>query len=420
MKEARIEKAYELARERYAECGVDTEEALHQLGALAISMHCWQGDDVTGFEKSGSLSDGGIMATGNYPGKARTPDELRSDMAKALSLVPGKHRANIHALYAETGGKKVERDQLAPEHFSQWTDWAKSLEIGMDFNPSFFAHPKAASGLTLTHPDRAIRRFWIEHGIACRRIGESIGRALGKPCVTNVWIPDGSKDNPVDRRSPRLRLDEALDEIFSREVDPAFNVDAVESKLFGIGSECYVAGSHEFYLAYAVRNNKVLCLDMGHFHPTESVADKISALLVHLDAVLLHVSRGVRWDSDHVVILNDDLQAVADELVRGGYLDRVYLALDYFDASINRIVAWVTGMRNLQKALLVALLEPLAALRAAEHGGDNTGRLALLEEAKMMPVAPVWDCFCLRANVPVGSDWLTVVRDYEKHDLSKR
>jgi len=420
VKEATLEKAYQLARERYAECGVDTEQALHTLGTLAISLHCWQGDDVTGFERSGTLSDGGIMATGNYPGKARTPDELRSDMAKVLSLVPGKHRVNLHAIYAETGDKKVDRDHLAPEHFSRWMDWAKSLDIGMDFNPSFFAHPKAASGLTLTHPDRAIRRFWIEHGIACRRIGETIGRTLDKPCVTNLWIPDGSKDNPIDRRAPRLRLDESLDEIFSREVDPAFNVDAVESKLFGIGSECYVAGSHEFYLAYAIRNNKVLCLDMGHFHPTESVADKISALLVHLDALLLHVSRGVRWDSDHVIILNDDLQAVASELVRGGYLNRVYLALDYFDASINRLAAWTIGMRNMQKALLTALLEPVSTIRTLEQAGDHAGRLALMEETKMMPAAAVWDCFCLRANVPVGSDWLTAVRDYEKHVLSKR
>jgi L-rhamnose isomerase len=382
-------------------------------------MHCWQGDDVTGFEKSGPL-DGGLVATGNHPGRARTPDELRSDMAKALSLVAGRHRANIHAIYAETAGKKVDRNCLGPEQFTNWIEWARSLGIGLDFNPSFFAHPKAASGLTLTHPDQGIRRFWIEHGIACRRIGEAMGRAIGKPCVTNVWIPDGSKDTPADRRSPRQRLEESLNDIFSREMDRAFNIDAVESKLFGIGSECYVAGSHEFYMGYAVRNNKLLCLDMGHFHPTESVADKVSALLVYLDELLLHVSRGIRWDSDHVVTLNDELQALANEIVRSGVLDRVHLALDYFDASINRVAAWVIGMRNMQKALLIALLEPVDKLRDLERDGDNTGRLALMEEVKSLPSAAVWDLFCKRANVPVGADWIAEVKNYEKRVLGKR
>lgn len=419
MKKDTIQQAYAIAQERYAAVGVDTEQALHILERTAISMHCWQGDDVTGFESTGPL-DGGIMATGNYPGRARTPDELRADMAKALSLVAGKHRANIHALYAETGGSKTDRNALTPEHFTAWMDWAKSLGIGMDFNPSFFSHPKASSGLTLTHPDKGIRRFWVEHGIACRRIGEAIGRATGKPCVTNVWIPDGSKDTPVDRRSPRLRLEESLNEMFARETDRAYNLDAVECKLFGIGSESFVAGSHEFYLAYAVRNNKLLCLDMGHFHPTESVADKISAILVHLDEVLLHVSRGIRWDSDHVVTLNDDLQALAHEIVRCGVLDRVHIALDYFDASINRVAAWTIGMRNMQKALLVALLEPVEKLRAMEREGDNTGRLALMEDAKMLPASAVWDQFCRRSNVPVGADWLADVKDYEKRVQSKR
>jgi L-rhamnose isomerase len=414
-----VEQAYTIAQERYAAVGVNTEQALRALEGTAISMHCWQGDDVTGFEKSGSL-DGGLVATGNYPGRARTPDELRADMAKALSLVAGKHRANIHAIYAETGGRKVERNCLGPEQFANWIEWARSLGIGLDFNPSFFAHPKAASGLTLTHPDQGIRRFWIEHGIACRRIGEAMGRAIGKPCVTNVWIPDGSKDTPADRSSPRLRLEESLNDIFSRETDRAFNIDAVESKLFGIGSECYVAGSHEFYMGYAIRNNKLLCLDMGHFHPTESVADKVSALLVYLDELLLHVSRGIRWDSDHVVTLNDELQALANEIVRSGVLNRVHLALDYFDASINRVAAWVIGMRNMQKALLIALLEPVDKLRELEREGDNTGRLALMEEVKSLPSGAVWDLFCKRANVPVGSDWIEDVRSYEKRILGKR
>jgi L-rhamnose isomerase len=419
MKKDSIEQAYAIAQERYAAFGVNTEQALRALEGTAISMHCWQGDDVTGFEKSGPL-DGGLVATGNHPGRARTPDELRSDMAKALSLVAGKHRANIHAIYAETAGKKVDRNCLGPEQFTNWIEWARSLGIGLDFNPSFFAHPKAASGLTLTHPDQGIRRFWIEHGIACRRIGEAMGRAIGKPCVTNVWIPDGSKDTPADRRSPRQRLEESLNDIFSREMDRAFNIDAVESKLFGIGSECYVAGSHEFYMGYAVRNNKLLCLDMGHFHPTESVADKVSALLVYLDELLLHVSRGIRWDSDHVVTLNDELQALANEIVRSGVLDRVHLALDYFDASINRVAAWVIGMRNMQKALLIALLEPVDKLRDLERDGDNTGRLALMEEVKSLPSAAVWDLFCKRANVPVGADWIAEVKNYEKRVLGKR
>lgn len=419
MKKDSIEQAYGIAQERYAALGVDTEQALHILQDTPISMHCWQGDDVNGFERSGAL-DGGIMATGNYPGRARTPDELRADMAKALSLVAGKHRANVHALYAETDGKKVDRNRLAPEHFAHWIDWAKSLDIGMDFNPSFFSHPKAASGQTLSHPDKGIRQFWIEHGIACRRIGEAIGRATGKACVTNVWIPDGAKDTPADRRSPRLRLEESLNEVFARETDRVCNLDAVESKLFGIGSESYVVGSHEFYMGYAIRNGKLLCLDMGHFHPTESVADKISALLVHLDGLLLHVSRGIRWDSDHVVTLNDDLQALAHEVVRCGVLNRVHIALDYFDASINRVAAWTIGMRNMQKALLVALLEPVEKLRELEREGDNTGRLALMEDAKMLPAAAVWDLFCKRANVPVGADWIREVKEYEKRVLSKR
>jgi L-rhamnose isomerase len=419
MKTDLIEKAYAIANETYAEYGVDTEQAILRLSKVPVSIHCWQGDDVGGFEHAGEL-DGGLVATGHYPGKARNADELRSDLSKAMTLVPGRHRLNLHAIYAETNGRKVERTDLTFEHFTRWADWAAEKDIGLDFNPSFFAHPKAASGRTLTHPDKDIRRFWVEHGIACRHIGEAFGRRLKDPCITNVWIPDGSKDSPADRRTPRLLLEESLDELFARAIDPAFNLDAVESKLFGIGSECYVAGSHEFYLAYAVRNEKMLCLDMGHFHPTESIADKISSLLVFLDGLLLHVSRGVRWDSDHVVIFNDELRALCEEVVRIGALDRVHLALDYFDASINRVAAWVIGVRSLQKALLAALLEPQDAMREAERKGDMTARLAWMEEAKALPAAAVWDSFCLRNNVPVGPAWLQEAQQYERDVLSKR
>jgi L-rhamnose isomerase len=415
-----IEKSYGLARERYAECGVDTQAALTTLAGVPISMHCWQGDDVRGFEGSGSLADGGLMATGNYPGRARTAAELRADLEKAYSLVPGRHRLNLHAIYAETGGRRVERDELEFLHFRHWAAWAKTLGLGIDFNPTFFAHPKAASGFTLSSADGEVRRFWVRHGIACRNIGEQIGRALGTPCVTNVWIPDGHKDSPVDRAAPRLRLERSLDQIMKRKADPACLLDAVESKLFGIGSESYVVGSHEFYLGYAVKRRKLLCLDTGHFHPTESVADKLSAVLAHLDGVLLHVSRGVRWDSDHVVVLGDEPRSIAEEIVRGGYLGRVRIGLDYFDASINRVAAWVVGMRAMLKALLEALLQPLDRLREAEAAGDFTTRLALMEEAKTLPFAAVWDYYCLSRDVPAGAGWLDEVKQYERDVLSRR
>jgi L-rhamnose isomerase len=414
------QKAYEFARERYAEFGVDTEAVLRTLAAVAISLHCWQGDDVGGFESEGGLTGGGIQATGNYPGKARNADELRADVEKALSLIPGRHRFNLHAIYAETGGPSIERDRVAPEHFSRWIDWAKSRGLGLDFNPTFFSHPKAADGFTLSHRDDGIRGFWVAHGIACRRIGEAFGRALGTPCVSNVWIPDGYKDTTADRKSPRQRLERSLDEIFAQPIDPKFNLDAVEGKLFGIGSESYVVGSHEFYLGYAVKRRKLLCLDAGHYHPTESMADKISAVLAHLDRILLHVSRGVRWDSDHVVTLGDDLLAIAQELVRGEYLSRVHVGLDFFDASINRVAAWVIGTRCMIKALLIALLEPSARLRELEEAGDFTGRLAMTEELKTMPAGAVWDEYCRRQNVPVGMRWLDEVREYERSALSRR
>jgi L-rhamnose isomerase len=417
---AAIEKGYEWARERYARLGVDTDRALEVLRRVPVSLHCWQGDDVGGFENEEGLTGGGIQATGNYPGKARNADELRGDLEKALSLIPGKHRLNLHAIYAETHGRPVERDQLGPEPFAGWIDWARAHGLGMDFNGTFFSHPKAADGFTLSSRDEGVRRFWVDHGIACRRIGARFGRELGSPCVTNVWIPDGFKDTPVDRKTPRALLKRSLDEIFAEPLDPRWHRDAVESKLFGIGSESYVVGSHEFYLGYAVTNRKLLCLDSGHFHPTEGIADKISTVLTYLDEILLHVSRGVRWDSDHVVILSDDLRAIAEEIVRGDYLDRVHIGLDFFDASINRVAAWVIGTRCLLKALLLALLEPIETLREREAAGDYTGRLALLEEMKTLPHGAVWDYYCLREGVPVGTAWLDEVRVYEGDVLSRR
>jgi L-rhamnose isomerase len=415
-----LEQAYLLAKERYAAIGVDVEAAIRSLPQVPISLHCWQGDDVGGFEKSGEELGGGLAVTGNYPGKARTPDELRSDLDVALSVIPGTHRLNLHACYAELGGQRVERNELQPAHFQRWIEWAKSKQMGMDFNPTYFAHPKAADGLTLTHADEGLRRFWVEHGIACRKIGAAMGQALGTPCVTNVWIPDGMKDVTIDRKSPRERLQRSLDEIFAEPLDPAHNLDAIEAKLFGIGSETYVPGSHEFYLGYAVRNQKLLCLDAGHFHPTETIADKISSVLLYLNEILLHVSRGIRWDSDHVVILSDDLRAIAEEIVRGGFLPRVHIGLDYFDASINRVAAWVIGTRAMLKALLGALLEPIDQLRQLEQSGDYTARLALLEELKTLPQGAVWDYYCLQAGVPVGLAWLDRVRQYEADVLSQR
>lgn len=416
----RIEQSFALAKEQYAELGVDVDRAVERLSAIALSLHCWQGDDVGGFENAGAELGGGLAITGNYPGKGRTPDELRDDLDKTLTLIPGRHRLNLHASYAETGGRRIERNDLAPEHFSRWVEWAKARRLGLDFNPTYFAHPKAASGFTLAHPDEGIRRFWVEHGIACRKIGAHFGHVLGSPCITNVWIPDGYKDTPVDRRSPRERLRRSLDEMFAEPIDPRYNRDAVEPKLFGLGSESYVVGSHEFYLGYAVSSQKILCLDAGHFHPTETIADKISSVLLWLDELLLHVSRGVRWDSDHVVTLTDDLRAIAEELVRGGYLERVHIGLDFFDASINRMAAWVIGARSTLKSLLVALLEPIDTLRQREAAEDYTTRLAMLEESKSLPFAAVWDYYCFQQSVPTGTDWLAEVQAYERDVLSRR
>jgi L-rhamnose isomerase len=415
-----IEQGYRLGCERYAELGVDCQAAIERLSKIPISLHCWQGDDVGGFESAAGLTGGGIQATGNYPGKARNADELRADVEKALEQIPGTHRFNLHAIYAETGLKAVERDELRPEHFQRWVDWARSHELGLDFNPTFFSHSRAADGFTLSHADDGIRAYWVRHGIACRKIGESFGRALGSPCVTNVWIPDGYKDTPVDRKGPRERLIRSLDEIFAEPIEKRYNLDAVEGKLFGIGSESFTVGSHEFYLGYAVRHGKLVCIDSGHYHPTESVADKISAVLLQLDEILLHVSRGVRWDSDHIVILNDDLLAIAHEVVRGNYLSRVHIGLDFFDASINRVAAWVIGARAMQQALLVALLEPIERLRALEASGDFTGRLAMLEQLKAMPFGAVWDFYCVQQDVPVGMAWLDDVRQYEAEVIESR
>lgn len=400
--------------------GVDCERALRRLASIPLSLHCWQGDDIRGFEGASEEVGGGLAVTGNYPGQPRTPDELRMDFEKALSLVPGNHRLNLHAIYAETGGKVVGRDELLPEHFARWTDWALDAGIGIDFNPTFFAHPAASDGFTLAHPDDSIRRFWIDHGRACRLIGASFGRALGSPCVTNVWIPDGYKDLPADRKAPRDRLVESLDDLFREPIDPVHNLDAVECKLFGLGSENYVVGSHEFYLGYAISRRKILCLDTGHFHPTEVISDKISSVLLWVDRLLLHVSRGVRWDSDHVVTLSDELREIAKELVRGGYLPRVHIGLDFFDASINRIAAWAIGARATLKALLLALLEPTALLRDMERKGDYTGRLALLEQSLTMPFGAVWDYHCESHGVPVESCWIDEIRSYERTVLSGR
>ena len=412
--------AYDLARERYASLGVDCDDALARLTAIPLSLHCWQGDDIRGFESVAEEVGGGLAVTGNYPGQARTAGELRTDFEKALSLVPGHHRLNLHAIYAETGGQRIDRDALLPEHFATWRDWAADRGLGLDFNPTFFAHPNADDGFTLAHVDPDIRRFWIEHGKACRRIGSSFGAALGSPCVTNVWIPDGYKDLPADRKAPRERLVASLDEVFSEPLDEQHNLDAVECKLFGLGSESYVVGSHEFYLGYAISRQKVLCLDAGHFHPTEAISDKISSVLQWVDRLLLHVSRGVRWDSDHVVILSDEVREIAKELVRGEFLSRVHIGLDFFDASINRVAAWVIGARAVLKALLLALLEPSQTLRHMELAGDYTGRLALTEQLLTMPFGDVWNHYCASQGVPDESAWMAEIRAYEQDVLSRR
>ena len=415
-----VEKRFELAREMYTSLGVDVEQALQRLRQIPISIHCWQGDDVAGFESDDQELDGGIAVTGNYPGRARNVDELRSDLDQALKCIPGTHRLNLHACYAEMGGNRVDRNELQPSHFQGWFDWLKERGMGMDFNPTYFSHPKASDGFTLSHPDAGIRQFWVEHGIACRKIAAAAGENLGSACVTNVWIPDGYKDTPVDRKAPRQRLTESLDAIFAESLPKEFVLDAVESKLFGIGAESYTVGSHEFYMGYATSRGKLLCLDAGHFHPTETIADKIPSVLCFVDEILLHVSRGVRWDSDHVVTLTDDLHAIAQEIVRGDFIDRVHIGLDYFDATINRVAAWVIGVRAMLKALLAALLEPIAQMREAETSGDLTVRLAMSEEAKSLPIRAIWDYYCMTSDVPADWAWLDGVKQYEREVMSGR
>lgn len=417
-----VSAAYKLARQAYADHGVDTEKAIKQALSLSISLHCWQADDVAGLEPPREgLDGGGIMATGGYPGRARNGDEMRQDASKVLSLLPGRQRFNLHAFYAETEGEFVDRDALEPQHFVQWVAWAKAEKIGLDFNPTYFAHPLANDGFTLSHASKPVRQFWIDHAKACRRIAEHFATRLRSPCVHNHWVPDGAKDAPADRFAPRHRLAESYDAIFAdKSVDPSKCLDAVEGKLFGLGSEEYVVGSQEFYSNYALTRKKILCLDLGHYHPTESVADKVSAHLEFHPRMLVHTSRPVRWDSDHVVILDDAVRNFFLEIARGNAWKRIDIALDFFDASINRIAAYVIGTRATRQAVLCGLLDPTAKLKAAEKAGRGHERLALMEQGRALPWGAVWDELCLRADVPAGADWLAEVERYEKDVLAHR
>ena len=415
-----IKERYLEAKKDYEKFGINVDKVLENLEKVKISIHCWQGDDVTGFEVSQSELSGGIAATGNYPGKARNAEELRSDLDKALSLIPGKHKVNLHAIYAETNGEVVERDEIKPEHFENWVKWAKEKELGLDFNPTIFSHPKASDGLTLSHPDKEIRDFWIRHSIASRKIGEYFGKELGQTCLTNLWIPDGYKDIPSDRLGPRARLKDSLEQIYSVDIDKNYNLDCVESKVFGIGAESYTVGSSEFYINFAARNNIMSLMDTGHYHPTEVVSDKLSSMLLFNEKVALHVSRPVRWDSDHVVIFDDELKEIAKEIVRNDALDRVIIGLDFFDASINRIAAWTIGTRNMIKALLSAMLTPNELLKKYQDEGNLTERLALMEEIKTYPMGDIWNYYCEKNGVPVAENWIKEVKEYEQTELSKR
>lgn len=415
-----IKENYKIAKQQYEKWDVDVDEAIEKLKQVPISIHCWQGDDISGFEVNKRELSGGIDVTGNYPGKARNPQELRMDLEKALSLIPGKHRVNLHAIYAETDGEAVDRDELKPKHFENWVNWAKEHGLGLDFNPTLFSHEKSDDGLTLSHPDKEIRDFWIKHCIASREIGEYFGKELGTPSLTNIWIPDGYKDIPSDRLTPRARLKDSLDEIFSVNIDEKHNLDALESKLFGIGSEAYVVGSHEFYLNYSLKNNKLCLLDTGHYHPTEVVSNKISSMLLFNEKLALHVSRPVRWDSDHVIVLDDELREIGLEIVRNGALDKVMIGLDFFDASINRVAAWTIGTRNMIKSLLYALLLPNEQLKQLQEEDNFTRRLALMEEFKTYPFGAIWDYYCDVMNVPVNESWLNEVEKYEEAIMSKR
>ncbi len=418
---SRIEKAYQIAKERYAELNVDTDHVISQMEKVIISLHCWQADDVGGFETpDASLGGGGIQVTGNYPGKATTLQQLRDDIDKVMQLLPGKQRLNLHAIYGDFEGEKTDRNQIEPAHFQSWINWAKKHETGLDFNPTCFSHPFADDGFTLSSKNEKHRQFWIEHVKRTRRIAAEMGKQLQTPAVNNIWIPDGTKDTPVDRHTHRKLLKDSLDEIFAEEYPAEHLRDAVESKLFGIGSEAMVVGSHDFYLGYAIRNHKLICLDNGHFHPTEQVGDKISSVLQFLDHILLHITRGVRWDSDHVVTLNDEILLIAQEIIRSNALERVNIGLDFFDASINRIGAYITGVRATQQAFLYALLEPLNQLRSYEEEGRLFERLAMLENLKSMPWGDVYNYYCLQNDVPIGNHFIKEVQQYEKDVLLKR
>ncbi|HMM04895.1 MULTISPECIES: L-rhamnose isomerase [unclassified Dysgonomonas] len=412
-----VQKSYEIAKERYAAIGVDVDATLEKLQKIQISIHCWQADDVTGFENLGNLGGGGIQATGNYPGKARNIDELRADIEKVQTLVGGKHRLNLHEIYGDFGGKVVDRDEVEPSHFTSWMQWAKEKDLKLDFNSTSFGHPKSGD-LTLANPDKSIRDFWIEHTKRCRAISEEMGKFQNDPCIMNIWVHDGSKDVTVNRYLYRSLLENSLDQIFAKEYKNM--KDCIESKLFGIALESYTVGSHDFYLGYGAKKQKMVTLDMGHFHLTESVADKISSLLLFTPEIMLHVSRAVRWDSDHVVLLNDETIDLAKEIVRADALDKVHIGLDFFDASINRIGAYAIGIRSTQKAFLQGLLEPIAKLREYEANGQYFERLALLEEAKGLPWNAVWDYFCLKNNIAVGEDYIGEIQQYEKDVTSKR
>lgn len=416
-----IERSYRIAADAYAEEGIDTEKALERLEKFPLSLHCWQGDDVTGFEsEADSLQGSGLRVTGTYPGRARNHRELRDDLHEALSLIPGKHRVNIHAMYAEFEGRRRDRDELEPEHFRGWMEWAKKEDVKLDFNPTCFGHPMAASGFTLASLENGTRKFWVDHVKACRKIAASIGREQKSPCLHNIWIPDGGKDVTVDRWGRRAALKKSLDEIFETEYSSQQMKDSLESKLFGIGTESFVVGTHEFYLAYAAKKGKMICLDMGHFHPTESIADKLPSILLFFEEILIHVSRGVRWDSDHVVILTDELSALTEEIVRIRDRGKVHLALDYFDATINRVGAWVLGARATLQSLLRALLQPEAELRELESNANHLAKLTLLEKLKAMPMGAVWDYYCLKNSVPAAGQWLVEVKEYERRVLSRR
>lgn len=415
-----VEKSFNIACEIYQAHGVDPIAAIEKLKNIPVSLHAWQGDDVVGFEDFTSALTGGCQVTGNYPGRARTADELRNDLDLVMKLVPGTKRVCLQGHQVDKMLPGVDRDRFTIENFSNWLSWAEEKKIGMDIAPCYYSHPKLDHGLSLSHPDAGIRKFWIDHGKAIRRIGAEFGKKLGTPAVCNFWMPDGFKDIPADRYRPRLRLAESLDEIFSEKIDEKYLLDAVESKLFGIGVESCTVGSHEFYLMYAAQNNKLICLDSGHFHPTESIADKLSSIVARQGRILLHVSRGVRWDSDHVILLNDELLSIAREAAVYGYLDKIFFCLDYFDASINRIAAMVSGARNMQKALLIALLEPTALLKQEEEAWDFSGRMARQEEIKTLPWASVWRYYCESQNMPDDYMFMQDIRTYEKNVLSAR